>query len=251
MLLNEDYFKDIEDDDIIISDDINVINDLTLEDFNTKNTSEFDQTIMFHIQYGDQSEIILSKTAYMLIQLLELYNIQHSDVCYFGDVYSNNIMNISIEKHKNYVTFSNMSNKCNANYAYAYIYIKKPIFSNIKQAVHFIYRLLNISFNDNKNLLKIGQVKFINCVNEIFNISTLRFNLYFIKDEYYDIIEVFDNLLNQSAKNFVLTDNSLIAIIRWFFGRKTVNNFFNKIKNNKKYDFKPVDNDNPFAVGRL
>ena len=42
MLLNEDYFKDIEDDDIIVSDDINVINDITLEDFNTKNASEFD-----------------------------------------------------------------------------------------------------------------------------------------------------------------------------------------------------------------
>lgn len=65
-------------------------------------------------------------------------------------------MNISIEKHKNYVTFSNTLNKSNTKYAYAFIYIKKPIFSNIKQAVHFIYKLLNISFNDNKNLLKIG-----------------------------------------------------------------------------------------------
>ena len=42
MLLTEDYFKDIEDDDIIVSDDVNVINDTTLEDFNTKNVSEFD-----------------------------------------------------------------------------------------------------------------------------------------------------------------------------------------------------------------
>ena len=155
MILNEDYFKDleIENDDIIEDDILDVEKpDLTLDEFH-KLPEQYDYLIKIMVEKRDNTDTTLSFQTSLLPRItkrldaiFESYGIEHSEYIltpsyYTGD--SNTILDFG-----NYQFFCEEENKndyLNDIYRDFYIcaYVNYPKFS-YKRAFRFVYTMLNI-----------------------------------------------------------------------------------------------------------
>ena len=88
MILNEDYFKDLEiEDEDIIEDDINDVgepkHELTLDEF-YELPDQYNQVIIFRIEVDDDNDATFIQTTLIpklfkrLDSIFELYGIEHS-----------------------------------------------------------------------------------------------------------------------------------------------------------------------------
>ena len=162
MILNEDYFKDLEiTDDDVIEDDINDVeepkHELTLDEFH-KLPEQYEHCIEFQINHNwkttDLSTTsiqtsLLPKLFKRLDAIFEFYGIEHFE--YTLSLYTGFNMKYcdTIIKYGNYQLFCEDHSKnyffIKDDYMYLYIsvFVNYPKF-NYKRAFRFVYAMLNI-----------------------------------------------------------------------------------------------------------
>ena len=170
--------------------------------------------------------------------------------------YNNNNPNlVTINQHANYIDVINNEEDETPDYNTdnhtAIIYIDYPKFSNIKIMMFFIKGLMNVLYK-HQLLPIIRDVNFFDDICEIFHdYNNTTLNLISIMfDEYWKINKAFDIYIKNKDSNSQTTNTTVMyfmtALIRWFFGRKTANNFETKWLNYCIVDFKPVPDDQPY-----
>ena len=162
MILNEDYFKDleIEDEDIAVDDTLDVDepnHDLTLEEVKEL-PKQYNQVIKFQI-YVDKSRdnsttftqtILLPKLFKRLDTIFELYDIVHSE--YVLSSWNVDVCN-TIAKYGDYQLLCDKTEQdefTNNSYYYSFfinVYVNYPEFNNYKRAFRFLYTVLNLYRN--------------------------------------------------------------------------------------------------------
>lgn len=164
MMINEDYFRDIEitDSDITTDDNNNSTDDV--EKLYSHIQNNYDRTLKIPIRFQEQDdysttssaeiERIFSQVSRNLMSLFDIYGIPHSDVyvtC--GPGYLNDDISMIKFNHKRYYTEvideSSSIYGDDTPYSTIRIFFKRPEFSNLKQMMMFIRTLCNIIWHKN------------------------------------------------------------------------------------------------------
>ena len=245
MILNEDYFNDLEiEDEDIIEDDINDVggpeHDLTLEEAQ-KLPDQYNQVIEIRIDAGDSTDTTSIKTSVLpklfkrLDIIFEMYDIEHSEYiltprCNVG--YCDTIVEFG-----NYQLFCDEEDKndyVNDTYDrfYIQVYVNYPNF-NYKRAFRFLYTVINLyrdceqmnwmSFTPNTTNGYVIKLQFWTEKNHI------RVNYYNTKG-YGCGTEIIlsKELIEKYKREFYR------YVIRYFFGKKV-----------QKIDYEAIDRDVP------
>ena len=166
MIINEDFFKDIEieDSDIQSTDNINEQQLKTVEEYMEYFDTNFTDTIVFQFSNwnnGHALEIsnVPYKAEYMekrLFQVFDVFNISHSEIMLATD-YRRTIIPAYITDVGKYKLILNTYNT-QFNFIYAVVYIKYETMSP-RTVLHFIESLMNIIWKSNRDIVDITFVK--------------------------------------------------------------------------------------------
>ena len=248
MILNEDYFKDIEITDDDIDNASNEV-DETIDSINAGN-SKFNCTMQF--DWGCYDKINAKKyfnvVCYRLQSLLDVYGIDHSDVYVFNTDFMEKCWNKgsnynikSFIEHKN--NFIQMSTAIEEDYQFRQIviYINKPKFSNIKSLLNFFNGILKISINQNNDRMFYRLLIY----NFFYPFFTHRRSVSCRISEFADTLDDYIKSFYKLYKNRIRTGpeercaNSLKNLITFFMGTTVLNRFTKQFENYKKGQ--PID----------
>ena len=270
MIINEDYFNDIEinDDDIKAED--NLGNFETLDNIYSNAKTLYNHTINIQLDSGCRynkqimNDILpqnLSKLGKYLDCLFDAYAINHSPLYAVykkmseGNEYKSSDFTftqcngyIQIANHKPH-TETNPEHECIYNRALLYIFVEIPEFHDIKQLLKFIQRLVStIWHGDFINYYDLFCL--YNGVIDFFD-EERNWNDFYMRTIYRG-----DFRNNMFAYNFnswtgqkqYKTTKTAYSLIEWFFGHKTYIKLRKQIENSNYYtvfDYTPEPNDEP------
>ena len=189
MLINEDYFKDLEisEEDIQDITSISDDNDTNINGINIFNKCNYDYTICIQFANEHYLDELTKKVALKKVALLfDSYGIDHSEIYVisgFGYLNGKSFDNtpVDIEKteigyENDYISLTNYSNSKNNEEIRnkpafkehsMLMFFKKPKFSNIKHLLSLMQRLLNISYYNNKKAFAV--IDIYNFVIDMYN----------------------------------------------------------------------------------
>ena len=152
MILNEDYFKDLEITDEDIIDDVEELkHDLTVEELH-KLPEQYNNLIRFRIEVDDDKDTTFIQTSLIprlfkrLDTIFELYGIEHYEyvlvsryyVCYCETVVKFGNHQLFCEEYEKYKFINGKY-----EYFFIHVYLNYPKF-NYKRAFRFLYTVLNL-----------------------------------------------------------------------------------------------------------
>ena len=174
MILNEDYFKDLEikDEDIVVDDTLDVEepeHELTLEEAK-KLSEQYNNLIRFQIDVADDRDTTFIQTTLIprifkrLDAIFELYGIEHSQ--YVLSSYLKVNFCDTVIKFGNYQLFCE---ECDRDYyrdretggiIYINAFVDYPTFNN-KKVINFVYAIINIFKTCSNRSRQINEIQFI------------------------------------------------------------------------------------------
>ena len=257
MILNEDYFKDLEitDEDITVNDNIDFID---IDSIYRTAESEYEQTIQLRFKEKDidryiheHGDSVFTNMSRRITMLFDLYDIKHSQVYLTSGVSGcKNSSSITYAQHDGYIRIVNdgyNQNELSYNTHIIVIYITRPVFSNIKRMFNFTQTLINILFlHDRPSIF--GQISIMNGI--------VPFTEYDVFMHYrnlqlsWNAAAWFDSVIKNTKKykQPCITKPLYLSIvydlIGWFFGKQTYSNFKSKWQKDK-LDYTIFPDDKP------
>lgn len=249
MILNEDYFKDIEisGDDIQVPDILNTSpsSQILTDDIDDDNISRYKQSLLLLIQHKTYSEENMNMLAYYMNYFFDTYSMVHSPIYYVkGHIFF--IDNANVHPYKNFISIENKSLEEPVFFDTVVIYYRDLKFSNVKQMLKFVCSLSDI-LNKKQIGIHIENICLYNQIMKLRNSPYLNGNdccMYI----YNSSISFFKNILKTGMFNYkfaTLNDMYFYDLVRWFFGKKTEKHIKYVQNTDKTVDWQPVPGDKP------
>lgn len=260
MILNEDYFKDLEiTDDDVIEDDNDVegpYNNLTLKDVH-KLHEQYNHCISIRIVKENNSDttffqtILIPKLFKRLDDIFDMYGIEHSEYVLSSTGHKEKVCDTcdTVVKFGNYQLFCLESDKDEfINNIYDYflinVYVNYPVF-NYKRAFRFLYTVINIYRMD----VHINSISFYPYAKDYVTGLNFRFHYYASNDI---IFMYFDRITRRRGPTIFLCDEEKLteeykiafydSVLLHFFGEESE---LVSYKSEKRISYKVLDRDVP------
>ena len=216
MILNEDYFDDIEITDDVINQQFDSLEPSKMDTEQLINyiQTKYTNSLCFSMEHGvpDQLPMAIRQLKNRLFAVLDFYNIEHTELFMYEldrRVYSNRVK-LKLYDRKDYKVFAKKRNIDNINdHLYIFTYVNFPEM-NINTAIKVIKHIINIGYSE-----KLNYNQYINRINLFPKIMGPRLFCLYSNNLPLDYSAY--RLIQDGAYDY---SKHYIEVIKYFFGDK-------------------------------